>query len=51
MASVKIKYIMEDVVVLVKGHMIQENEDGTEKYLQESNIEIPLEEAFSFIKR
>ena len=50
MASINLKWIADKPVILYKGHIIQVNEDGTEKYLQESNIEIPLDKILKSIE-
>ena len=50
MASINLEFITEDMVLLVKGHIIQKNKDGTIKYISESNIEIPLDKILKSIK-
>ena len=49
MASIQIKTVMEDVVILVKGHLIQVNEDGSEKYLQPFNYEMEIEDFLKYM--
>ena len=49
MASIRVKTVMEDVVILVKGHLIQINEDGSEKYLQPFNYEMEIEDFLKYL--
>ena len=49
MASINLKWIADEVVVLYKGHIVQINQDGSEKYLQQSNIEIPLNDIVKYM--
>jgi len=50
MASINLEFVTEDMVVLVKGHIIQKNNDGTIKYIKKSSIEIPLDKILESIK-
>lgn len=48
MGNVKLKFVIEDTVVLIKAHIVQENEDGTEKYIQSTNIELSFEDFLKY---
>ena len=50
MASINLEFITEDIVVLVKGHIIQKNKDGTIKYIEKSDIEILLNKILKSIE-
>ena len=49
MASIHVKVVMEDYVILVKGHLVQVNEDGSEKYLQPLNYELDIEDFLEYL--